>query len=110
MELSYTTKKVASLCTEPKEALKQLGKDCATKLQLRIAQLSDAKNLGKLQPPLARCHPLVGDRKGQYAMDLKHPKRLVFEPNWEKLQIKKGEPIDLESITAIVIIEIVDYH
>lgn len=40
---------------------------------------------------------LKGDRKGQYAMDLIHPYRLVFE--------KIGNDIQVANI-----MEIVDYH
>ena len=46
---------------------------------------------------LEGCHPLTGDRNGQFAVDLVHPYRLVFEKNGEEIQIAN-------------IIEIVDYH
>ena len=46
---------------------------------------------------IGRCHPLTGDRNGQFAVDLVHPYRLVFEKNGEEIQIAN-------------IIEIVDYH
>jgi proteic killer suppression protein len=46
---------------------------------------------------IGRCHLLQGGRDGQYAMDLGHPFRLIFEPYNENLCVVK-------------IIEIVDYH
>lgn len=46
---------------------------------------------------IGRCHRLKGNRKNQYAMDLIHPYRLVFE--------KEGHTIQVANIT-----EIVDYH
>ena len=50
-----------------------------------------------IQFKIGRCHPLKGSRKNQYAVDLIHPKRLVF--------IKIGSEIQIANI-----IEIVDYH
>lgn len=46
---------------------------------------------------IGRCHPLKGNRKGQYAMDLVHPYRLVFEKIGNEIQIAN-------------VMEIVDYH
>lgn len=46
---------------------------------------------------IGRCHKLKGNRKEEYAVDLLHPYRLIFE--------KKGEEIQIASIK-----EIVDYH
>ena len=46
---------------------------------------------------MAECHPLKGNRKNQFAVDLVHPYRLVFE--------KKGTEIQIANI-----IEIIDYH
>ena len=46
---------------------------------------------------IGRCHQLKNNRKEQFAVDLVHPYRLVFE--------KKGEDVQIAFI-----IEIVDYH
>lgn len=46
---------------------------------------------------IGRCHPLINNRKGQYAVDLVHPYRMVFEKHGNKVQIAH-------------IMEIVDYH
>lgn len=50
-----------------------------------------------MQFHIGRCHLLKGKRKGQYAMDLVHPYRLIFEK------------ID-EEIRIVMVIEITDYH
>lgn len=50
-----------------------------------------------LQFHIGRCHLLKGNRKGQYAMDLVHPYRLVFEKIGNEIQIAN-------------VMEIVDYH
>ena len=45
-----------------------------------------------------------------FAIDLVHPFRLVFEPNHDPLPRRKDGGIDLEQVTAIKILEVVDYH
>ena len=46
---------------------------------------------------IGRCHPLTNNRKGQYAVDLVHPYRMIFEKHGNKIQVAH-------------IMEIVDYH
>jgi proteic killer suppression protein len=58
--------------------------------------------------PAARCHELKGDRRGQLAVDLTHPHRLLFTPVDAKEREDGG--LDWTSVTAVVIEEIVDYH
>lgn len=70
----------------------------AEKIQLRIDQISAALSVEMMiQYKIGRCHSLKGNRKEQYAVDLVHPYRLVFE--------KKGNEIQIANI-----MEIVDYH
>ena len=70
----------------------------ADKIHQRIDELHAADTVEMMiQWHIGRCHPLAQNRKGQYAMDLIHPFRLVFE--------KKGDEIQIANI-----LEIVDYH
>ena len=70
----------------------------AEKIHMRIDQISAADTVEMMiQFHIGRCHPLVNNRKGQYAVDLVHPYRLVFEKNGNEIQIAH-------------ITEIVDYH
>lgn len=86
------------MCTVAYEAEKQYGREMAGKIQQRIDEISAALSVEMMvQFRIGRCHPLKGDRKNQYAVDLVHPYRLVFE--------KKGDKIQIAFIT-----EIVDYH
>ena len=60
--------------------------------------------------PPTRLHQLKGNRDEQFAVDLVHPYRLVFEPNHDPLPRKVDGGINLEQVTAIKIMEVVDYH
>ena len=64
----------------------------------RIDEISAADTVEEMiRFRIGRCHPLTENRKGEYAVDLVHPYRLVFTQRGDKIQIA-------------VIQEIVDYH
>lgn len=70
----------------------------AEKIVFRINQLIAADSVEMLiQFNMGRCHPLKGDRQGQYAMELVQPFRLVFEKNGREIQVVR-------------IVAIEDYH
>jgi len=80
-------------------------------IENRLKVLKAAPCLGavpKIKPE--RLHPLAGKRKGQYAVDLKQPYRLIFEPNVTALPEKPDGSIDLAQIKEIIILEVRDYH
>lgn len=98
MQIEYKNSKIKKICTNAYEAEKKHGKEMAEKIQLRIDQISAALSVEMMiQYKIGRCHSLKGNRKEQYAVDLVHPYRLVFE--------KKGNEIQIANI-----MEIVDYH
>lgn len=70
----------------------------AEKLFLRTFQIKASKNINDLlEYSIGRCHPLHSDRKGQYALDLVQPYRLIFT-------LVDG------NIEIVCILEITDYH
>lgn len=98
MQIEYKNNKIAEICTNLSKAEKKHGKEMAEKIHLRVKQISAALSVEMLlQYRIGRCHQLKGSRKEQYAMDLVHPYRLVFE--------KRGNEIQIANI-----MEIVDYH
>ena len=98
MDITYKNKKIRKVCTDANAAEKMYGRKMAEKIQQRIDQITAADSVEMLiEFHIGRCHPLKQNRKGQYAVDLVHPYRLVFE--------KKGEEIQIA-----IVLEIVDYH
>jgi toxin HigB-1 len=85
--------------------------DRAKTLRLRLAVLAEAKCLADVPSGTPdHCHALRQNRKGQFAVTLYGNWRLVFRPNHDPVpQLKDGGP-DLSAITAIELIEVVDYH
>ena len=80
-------------------------------LQIRMAVLTSARNLSQVPiTPPDRCHMLRGDRMGQYAVDLVHPYRLIFEPNHDPVPRLPDGGVNLDEVTSITVIEVLDYH
>ena len=98
MEVTYKNKRIKKICTDANYAEKKHGLEMAEKIHQRIGEIKAADNVEiMVQFHIGRCHLLKSDRKGEYAMDLVHPYRLVFEKHGEEIQIAN-------------ILEIVDYH
>ena len=98
MQIQYKSNRIEKICTNAYEAEKRYGTEMAEKIHLRVDQISAAISVEMMiQYKIGRCHPLKGNRKNQYALDLVHPYRLVFE--------KMGNEIQIANI-----MEIVDYH
>lgn len=74
------------------------GNEMSEKIQMRIEEIEAADTVEMMiKYHIGRCHPLKNNRKGQYAVDLVHPYRLIFK--------KQGDTIQIAHI-----MEIVDYH
>lgn len=108
MEISFKTKKLKKLCEQTKLAAKELGPKGAKKLRARMADLAGFLVVTDLCA--GRPHPLTGDRAGQFALDLDHPRRLVFEPDHDPIPRKDDGGIDWSQVTRVRIIWIGDYH
>lgn len=101
MKIEYRTKKLEKQCTEFKRAQKDFGIDMASKISQRINELMAATSVDMMvQFSIGRCHGLTGNRKGEYALDLTQPYRLVF----------KVVEQDIEVIDVVFITSIEDYH
>lgn len=98
LRVTYKSNHLSRVCTDYSEAKREYGERMAYLIHQRIDQLKAADSVEMLvQFSIGRCHALSGNRKGEYAMDLVHPFRLVF-------QNKSG------SISVIRVINIEDYH
>ena len=98
MDITYKKRKIEKICTHAKTAERTYGREMADKIHQRIDEIDAADTVEMMvQFHIGRCHPLTQNRRGQYAMDLVHPYRLVFEKNGDEIQIAN-------------ILEIVDYH
>ena len=111
MEVLFSSTKLQKECNSAKELRRVWGTENAARIQRRLVELEAAPSLADmLTLPQARCHALVADRAGQFAVDVKHPQRLIFEPADDPLPMKADGGLDLQRITKVRILEIKDYH
>ena len=100
MDITYTSKKLEKICENKKVAVKTYGPDMAKKITMRLNEIGASDTVEEMiQYQIGRCHALVGDRQGEYAVDLVQPFRLIFTKDDETKQIK-----------VVKIMEITDYH
>jgi toxin HigB-1 len=112
MEIEYQNTKIQKVCTQEKVGDKKLGKQRAELVRRRLTQLRASENLAAYAelPGAGRPHELKADRKGQFAIDLDHPYRLIFVPATPDQVRKPDGGFDWTKIVIIEIAEITDYH
>ena len=110
MEISYANRRIEKICADDKTAKKELGVDGARVLKNRLKQMRYAESLEDLRLEPGSWHELVGDRKRQLACSLTKLKRLVFMPANAPLPTKPDGGLDWSKVTAVMNIEIADYH
>ncbi len=79
MEFRFRTKALGRQYAESRRAVRAYGEQVARRFVARVNIIRASRSLDELfaQRALA-CHPLLGDRKGQYAMKLTGRYRLIF--------------------------------
>lgn len=111
MDISFRTRKLQKTFESGAALRKAYGVRMAEVIERRIAVLMAAPSIDAVPAsPPERRHLLGGDRRAQFAVDLVHPKRLVFRPAQQPPLRTDDGGIDLARITAIEIVEVVDYH
>ncbi len=111
MDIYFNYRKLQKACNSGKASIKEWGPQLAGKVRQRLAELKAANSLSDISHlPPPRLHGLIGGRKGQFAVDLQHPFRLVFAPVNDPVPLDCMGGIDKSRVTAILIIEVEDYH
>jgi toxin HigB-1 len=111
LQIEFTNKKLFKICSSAKESQAKYGKPMSLKLQLRLTQMAAVHSLQELFAiPGARCHPLTGNFKGMFAVDLVHPYRLLFSADHDPLPLKADGGLNMAEVTAVLIQGIEDYH
>lgn len=110
MEIKYKKNKLEKQLTDASEMKKAFGVN-AKRVAIRMADMQDSPNLAVLmQIPSANCHPLTGNRKGEWAVDISGNYRIIFEIDQNPIPENDDGSICIILITDIRILEITDYH
>ena len=111
MDIAFRTKRLMRTFNSEKALKKKYGDRMARAIRSRLAVLKNARTLSLVPATTPdRLHALIAERKGQYAVDLIHPYRLTFVPAHDSASLREDGSLDRAKVTAITIIEVVDYH
>ena len=111
MDVNYRNTKQRKLFDSEAQLKRRYGSRMARKIFGHIAILRSAHCLAKVPAERPyRCHQLKADRDEQFAIDLVHPFRLVFEVDHDPIPRDQFGGIDRERVTAIKLVEVIDYH
>lgn len=111
LKIEIATRRLAKTLNSEREMSKEYGQRMSKAIAKRLAVLANAPNLAAVPTNKPeRRHALKGQRASQQAVDLVHPYRLVFTPAHVPLPKRPDGGLDEKRVTAITIIEVVDYH
>ena len=111
LDITFKNRKLEKLFNSKRALNATYGPRMARTIAIRLAVLKNARDLAMVPTNLPeRRHRLSGKRSGQYAVDLVHPHRLVFQPNHGPVPRLADGGIDAGHVTAITIVEVIDYH
>ncbi|MDH7462600.1 hypothetical protein QEG73_14985 [Chitinophagaceae bacterium 26-R-25] len=110
MEIDYSSNKLRKQLSDASEIKKAFGVN-AKRVSARLDDIKSSPNLAVLmQLPAANCHPLTGDKKGKWAVDISANHRMIFEIANDPVPLKEDEGVDTIKVTEIRIINTTDYH
>jgi toxin HigB-1 len=97
-------------CSDDRLGTKHWGAEQWKVLKTRLVSLVVAPTLVDMDNVPGNCHPLRADRAGQFAVDLRGPYRLIFEPDHNPVPRLDDGGIDKSRVTKISIKEVDNYH
>lgn len=110
VEVYFRSRKLEKTLSDQRATDRQFGQ-VGPVIRRRLAILIAADCLADVPAvPPERRHQLANDRDEQFAIDLKHPHRLIFEVANDPIPRNEDGGIDLDNVTAITVVEIIDYH
>ena len=111
MEITFKTRKLGKNFSSDGALVKAYGAQRAKKIKQRYREMQASATLADLAKiPAANLHPRTGGRQGQWAVKITGNDRLCFILEHNPLPLKEDGGIDMEAVTDVCIIEIVDYH
>ena len=111
MEIAFRTRELQRTLGGAAALNKTYGTKLAKVIMMRMGVLKAVRSLSQLPTtPPERRHQLSGSRDEQFAVNLVHPKRLVFEAIRDPVPRTKDGGVDVEQVSAITALDVLDYH
>jgi len=110
MEVNYKNNRLRKKLSSASQIKRNYGVN-AKRVSQRLAEIEASDNLSILTSiPAANCHPLTGNRRGQWAVDISANYRLIFEIVNDPIPLINKNEINLKLVSKIRLVEIEDYH
>ena len=110
MIISFQSKRLEKLLSNHSKLTKEFGPLRTKLFLLRLGALTNATTLEDVRNMPGNFHELKADRKGQWACDLDHPYRLIFEPHDCPIPTDTSGRYVWREVKGVAIIEITNYH
>lgn len=110
MDVAFATEKLAKVMNSDSKLNQTFGSDLAKPIRKRLDDLDAAVTLDDMRTLPGRCEELTGNRAGQLSVRVSANHRLIFRPNHKPRPEKEGGGLDWTQVTAVEVIEVVDYH
>lgn len=110
IEIAWANRKLEKSCSDDCRGAKDFGTEQWKVLSRRLVSLRAAPTLADMRGVPGNCHGLSTNRAGEFAMGLRGPFRLIFEPDHDPLPTLDDGGIDTTRVTKIRIKEVDDYH
>lgn len=109
MDIAFAKKKDCVVFNDASLLVRTYGPENAKRIKRRMVELRAAQFLKDIPAtPPSRRHKL-SNRQDEYAVDVKHPFRLVFTPDSTSVKGVDGA-YDLSKVAGVVILRVEDYH
>ncbi len=110
MEVTYKNKQLQKYAEDETYSVRKLGPVRSEKYLQRIGDLMDANTLEDVRNLPGNYHELSANRKGQWAVSLDGPYRLIFVPHEDPIPVDENGKYVWIEIKGVEIEEIENYH
>ncbi|MEI6088902.1 MAG: type II toxin-antitoxin system RelE/ParE family toxin [bacterium] len=110
MKIDFAKKELEKCANKDSYRLQKMGAIRSKLYKQRLDDLDNAESLEDTRHLPGHYHELVENRKGQWAVNLDQPYRLIFEPQEEPIPIDTSGKYIWTQIKSVRILEIENYH
>lgn len=110
MKIDFDNKELQKYANNDSYRQRKMGSIRSKLYKQRIDELDSADTLEDTRYLPGHYHELIENRKGQWAVDLDHPFRLIFEPQELPIPTNEDGKYLWNKIKSIKILEIINYH
>lgn len=111
LDLYFVNTQLRKLCSSEKELIRKFGERRGRLVAIRLSELLALPNLATAHKVRhLGLHQLKAGRDETFALKVVDPYRIVLEPAETPVPRRDDGGVALDLVTAVVVLEIIDYH